>query len=235
MNIFGCTRLGTNSRRTFLIGLVVVLAACDVVEAGRIRGRRCCRRTHVVCAKPVAPAPDTSAAVDQAVIESQRKETLELQRKAAIESQRMAALEKAVLEYAKHTRTWDWRAREEIDRRLFKDAGELSAERLNDYLRKRPHSLEVGTAVAVCLGGGTREDSAETVADMLGELLASVWERVRYRAAEAITQRLRDGTMPEGAIPLVKPSLERAAVSERNPLIIESMTNARNLIEQQPH
>jgi hypothetical protein len=149
----------------------------------------------------------------------------------ALERQREEAFQKAVSEYDLHTQEDDWQFRVGIDRRLLRDAGKLSPERLANRLHAKPDDLGVATAVAVCLGGGSRDDSPKLVAELLVELLGSRFERVRYRAAESVTQRVQDGTMPEGAADSIKPQIDKAIKDETNVLVLESLKYAGRLLE----
>lgn len=149
----------------------------------------------------------------------------------ALERQREAAFDTAVTEYDLHPREDDWQFRVGIDRRLLRHAGKLSPERLENYLNAKPGDLGVSTAVAVCLGGGSLDDLPKLVAELLGGLLGSRYERVRYRAAESVTQRVQDGTMPAGVADPIKPELDKALQKETNPLVLESLKYARRLLE----
>lgn len=203
-------------RQSLLIGLLVVLAASDTVQARGRRGRRWCGYTVAWCAPASHQAEVSSAAAADAEFEKQRE----------------AALREAINEYRAHRQIDDWRARVGIDRRLLRDAGKMRPERLADILHANPHDLEVATAVAVCLGQGSLEDSPKLVAELLVELLGSPYERVRYRAAESVTQRVQDGTMPEGVAALVLPRIGAAIEKETNRLNAESLRYARRLLQE---
>jgi hypothetical protein len=108
---------------------------------------------------------------------------------------RETAIRKAIAEYREHRDIDDWQARVEIDERLVEEASGTPAVRLAAILHSAPDDLETGTAVAVCLGRESPDDSPQTVVALAEELFASRFERVRYRAAAAMTRRSRRGAI----------------------------------------
>ncbi len=152
----------------------------------------------------------------------------------AAHSAMVAAFNRALGEYRAHRNADNWRIRVGIDRRLLRAAGKLPPEYLAGRLDAARWNMEVQTAVAVCLGEGSQQDPPEFVAGLLVELLGSPVERVRYRSAEAIVQRVQDGTMPAGINDQLIAALDQALLTETNALLAGSMTFARQLLKTEP-
>jgi hypothetical protein len=147
-----------------------------------------------------------------------------------VQRSREATFHQAIDLYRTHPRRDDWRARVTIDRRLSKGAGGLSVQRLEELLHGRPHDLDVATAVAVCLGDGSVEDPAKQTVKLFEELLASPYERVRYRASESIIQRLAEGTLDQTGSELLLPAVEAAISTEKLTLNVSSLEYAKRLL-----
>lgn len=192
-------------RRRALLGFAVVLALVSGTSA------------------PAQEAePGTTEASDE-VAELSESEL-------AAHQAREDAFNQAANEYLKARNINDWRVRVGIDRRLLRAAGKLPPQYLAARLDANPGSMEISTAVAVCLGEGSLGDPPQLVADLLTELLGSPIERVRYRAAEAIIARVQDGTMPVGIEARLTEVLDEAIVTESNALNGDSMKYAVKLL-----
>jgi hypothetical protein len=177
-----------------------------------------------------APAQEAEAGTTEASDEVAELSESDL----AAHQAREDAFNRAANEYLKARNINDWRVRVGIDRRLLRAAGKLPPQYLAGRLDANPGSMEISTAVAVCLGEGSLGDPPQLVADLLTELLGSPIERVRYRAAEAIIARVQDGTMPVGIEARLTEVLEEALVTESNALNADSMKYGVTLLKPDP-
>jgi hypothetical protein len=148
----------------------------------------------------------------------------------AIQRKREAAFHKAVGLYREHSSVADWRARVTIDRWLSKEAAGMPVRRLEEFLL--PDDPAMATAVAVCLGDSPADDSARQTVRLFDALLASPYDRVRYRAAESIIQRLAEDTLDQTGRELLLPVVHSAIATEEFSLNLDSLNYAKHLLTE---
>jgi len=186
--------------------------------------------SRYACAQDAAAQEATN---DAPATDAAAKEPMLTEGELAAHHAREEAFNLAANEYLQHRQIDDWRVRVGIDRRLLRAAGKLPPGYLAARLDASPGNMEISTAVAVCLGEGSPSDPPELVADLLAELLGSPIERVRYRSAEAIIQRIQDGSMPGGVEARLSEVLDKAIARETNAMNADSMKYASKLLGEQ--
>jgi hypothetical protein len=145
---------------------------------------------------------------------------------------REAAIRKAIAEYREHRDIDDWQARVEIDERLVEEASGTPARKLAAILHAAPDDLETGTAVAVCLGRESPDDLPQTVVGLAEELLANRFERVRYRAAGALTRRSRRGAISQEMAADLLFAIETARNTETSQAVAEALWLAERTLKK---
>jgi hypothetical protein len=212
-------------RSIMAISLLAAVAGGHVPSTARNAQADELARPDLTATTPEASSEPAQPGTAAEHIEPVKNDALE------IHQQRVVAFEHALGEYLAHRDPADWRERVGIDRRLLRAAGQLPPQYLAGRLDAAPGNMEVATAVAVCLGEGRKQDPPEFVAGLLAELLGTPIERVRYRAAEAIVQRMQDDTMPPGINDQLAAVLAESLIFETNQLNAGSMRYAIQLLK----
>jgi hypothetical protein len=138
------------------------------------------------------------------------------------------AFETAVAEYRMYSKLGEWRSRVEVDKRLASGAGRLPVHVIEKWLRRYPTDPEVSMAAAVCLGLPFPGDNDEEAARLLANLLASPFERVRYRAAKSIDLRGQRSDTSLAARSILKDALTFALQTEAASIVREALLGAES-------
>ena len=96
-----------------------------------------------------------------------------------------------------------------------------------ELLEKSPDDQEVAMVAAVVLGSIVRREEDLATAEMLIGLLASKFERVRYRAVRSIHRRASRFSISTGAINEMIKGVDVALNAEDSDIVLEPLESAR--------